>query len=317
LHHAHAKRMHPLLIAVITALALPGAAAAHRLTTVAVDYRDSVLSSPRGVKARTVDGGRKLQVSVRGDAFVTVLGYGREPFLLISDRGISARLNSPTAQAVGLVTTAGAGWKEVASGSSFSWSDQRLIPPSGHTRTRWIVPIVVDRHPFAIGVTTGVRAKIVGESWREPKPALWPWLAGGAALLAAAGLLLARRPRLQVCLVVAGLAGAAATVSLTGIALAGIGSSASRWFQAVAVLIIAAAGIGLALRRPPAALVTLGIVAVVAVLEGIAQLGIFRHPVVLSALPGDAARAAVTVAVALGLAAVGFSVLQVEPGSKR
>jgi hypothetical protein len=112
------------------------------------------------------------------------------------------------------------------------------------------------------------------------------------------------------------LAGVAATASLVGLALADIGSPMSRWFQVGAVAAIVAGGAALALKVARAQLVTVGAMAVIAVLEGISQLGVLRHAVVLSALPASAARLAVTVAVSAGLAAAILTFLQPEPRPK-
>lgn len=309
MHHASAKRIRLTSLVALAALAAPGAAQAHRLTTVAVDYRVRVVRhSAPGVLASTQDGGRKLALSVRPNATLTVLGYEREPFVRFTPRGVEARMSSPTAQALGL-SSGGRGWRLVSSGHEFAWTDQRLLPRPGGGRTHWSIPFVDSE--------LGSAAAVRGVSWREPAPVVWPWILGGAALLAVAVVLLLRGRRRAAALVLAALAGAAVTATLIGLALAGIGSPTSHWLQVAAVAAIAMGGIILAVYRPRAAAVALGIVAIVAVLEGVAQLGIFRHPVVLSALPADAARALVAVSLAFGLAVVGFSVLQAEPRSDR
>jgi hypothetical protein len=302
LHHASAKRLRPFLLVALAALSAPGAAHAHRLTTVAVDYRMRVLTAAHGVSASTLDGGRKLELSASPNEDVLVLGYEHEPFLRFTRQGVEARLSSPTAQSLGL-SSGGRGWKRVSSGHSFAWADQRLLPGSGYRKTHWSIPVN--------------QGDVRGVSWREPAPVVWPWILGGAALFAGAVILLVCGRRRAAALVLATLAGAAITATLTGLALAGIGSAPSHWLQVAAVAAVAAGGIALATWKQGLAAVTLGIVAIVAALEGVAQLGIYRHPVVLSALPGNAARALVAVALACGLAVVGFSVLEVEPRSGR
>jgi hypothetical protein len=308
LHHAHGKRLRRFLLVGITAmLVAPGAAQAHRLTTVAVDYRVRVLSAGGpGIAAATSDGGRKLELSVPPSQRVMVLGYAHEPFLRYSPAGVAVRSGSPTAEATGLGASGKKGWDLLSSGHSFSWADQRIVPAPGKKQTRWAVPLIA----------AGQRASLVGTSWRVAPPAAWPWILGGAVLLAAAAVLLFR-VRGPFGIVLAAIAGAGAVASLTGIALAGIGSPVSRWLQVGAVAALAFGGIVLALRRPGTAVVAAGVVAIVSLLEGIAQLGIFRHGVVLSALPANAARAAVTVAVAAGVAVTAYSVLQVEPGRRQ
>jgi hypothetical protein len=311
LHQAWAKRLRLSSLVALAALAAPGAAQAHRLTTVAVDYRVRVLAhSAPSMTAATQDGGRKLALSVQPDARVLVTGYEHEPFLRFSPRGVEVRLSSPTAQATGLIQTRARGWRLLSRGHTFAWADQRLVPPPGGARTHWSIPVIVTG-------ALGPPYEVTGVSWREPVPAVWPWILGGAVLLAAAAVLLVRGRRIVAGVLLAGLAGAATTATLTGLALAGIGSSASRWLQVAAVAAVAVGGIALSVRKPGAAAVALGVVAIVAVLESVAQFGIFLHPVVLSALPGDAARALVALALALGLAVTGYSVLQTDPRSGR
>jgi hypothetical protein len=296
--HARRRRVRLLLLVALAALLLPSAAQAHRLTTVAVDYRVRVLSPGEpGVQANATDGGRRLQLTVQPPLTATVLGYEHEPFLRFTAGGIEARQNSPTALATGSAE-GGRGWARVSTGHTFAWADQRLVPPAGAGRARWSVPLILG----------GRCVSVLGESWRVPRPAGWPWLGAGVAVLAAAGILLLRSGRASVGVFLAALASAAASASLIGLALAGIGSPVSRWFQAAAVAAIGVSGVGFAVCRRGAAPIALGLVAIVAAAEGIAQLGIFRHAVVLSALPADAARVAVMLAIAAGVPLIGFSV---------
>lgn len=298
-----------LLIAAAAALIAPGAAQAHRLTTVAVDYRVRVLAPPSGVQVAARDGGRKLELVADPAATVVVFGYANEPFLRFAPAGVLVSSSSPTAEAAGLVG-GGSGWVRLTAAHRFAWADQRTVPkPEGGGHTRWSIPLIAD----------GRRTAIFGESWRPPGPATWPWLAGGLVLLLAAVVVLhGHRDRWRKgSLLLAGVAGAATTVSLAGLALADIGSPAARWFQAIAVAAIAVGGIAIALRRRGAAFVALGAVGVVAVLEAIAQLGVFRHPVVLSALPASVARLAVVVGLTAGLAAVAVTFFQADPVVRR
>jgi len=312
LHQAQGKRMRRfLLIGISAALGAPGAAQAHRLTTVAVDYRVRVLSGPRGVEASTRDGGRKMQLAVPGQLALVVLGYAGEPFLRFSSVGVQASPRSPTAAEAGLLRETGVGgpeWTRLTDAHRFAWADRRLLaPPSG--QARWSIPVDVG----------GRRLAITGISWHVRRPASWPWLLVGIGVLGlGVGGIAVRRetwPRTG-GLALALLAGAAATASVIGFALADIGSPASRWFQVGAVAAIVAGGTTLALNVERAQLVAVGAIAVVAVLEGISQLGVLRHGVVLSALPAPAARLAVTVAVSAGLAAAILTFLQPEPGRK-
>jgi hypothetical protein len=300
-----------LLIGISAALAAPTAAQAHPLTTVAVDYRVRVLSpGPRGVEASAGDGGRKLELAVPVRVRLVVLGYAGEPFLRFSPAGVEASTGSPTAAEAGLVRGAATGtaWARLTDAHRFAWVDRRLLPPTAG-RARWSIPVEAG----------GRRSAITGMSWRESRPALWPWFLVGIGVLGLgiAGIALRREtwPRTG-GVALALLAGVAATASLVGLALADIGSPMSRWFQVGAVAAIVAGGAALALKVARAQLVTVGAMAVIAVLEGISQLGVLRHAVVLSALPASAARLAVTVAVSAGLAAAILTFLQPEPRPK-
>jgi hypothetical protein len=300
------------LIAVVVSLVLPADADAHRLTTVAVDYRVRVLSSgDPGVRASTRDGGRKLELSVRPDETLVVLGYVKEPFLRFSPAGVEAAGASPTASAARLLPADGRhGWTRLTTSHAYAWTDQRLLPPPGpdDNRVRWSIP----------ARARGERIAIVGESWREGRPALWPWLLAGVVVFAAAVALLRKRSSWsrRATLGLAVVAGAASTASVTGLALTDTGSSTGRWFQVAGVAAIVIAGTAVALRVGKAFDVAIGAVAVVAALECLSQLGMLRHAVVLSALPAVVARGLVTVGLAAGVAAVVFTFFQPQPNEK-
>jgi hypothetical protein len=153
---------------------------------------------------------------------------------------------------------------------------------------------------------------------RTAKPALWPWLLVGAALVGlGAAVALARRLEVSVAtaIALAVLAGAAGLTSLAGFSLATSGVTRSRVELAAAAALAAAAGAGLALGGRHR-LTIAGAIGALALIEGIGRLGVFVHGVVVSELPDTAARAADAVAIGAGLSAIVISItrpLRAEP----
>ncbi len=94
-------------VAGVTALALPGGAAAHgRGATIALDYRlrlDPATRSLPGVHVRVLDGDRALEARVDHGVELLVRGILREPLIRIGDDGVWVNAGSPTATADGLV----------------------------------------------------------------------------------------------------------------------------------------------------------------------------------------------------------------------
>jgi hypothetical protein len=294
-------------IVAIAALAAPAAAAAHpRGPTIALDERATVDAvTAAGVRAAILDGDRKLRLTVSPGVRLVVLGYLGEPMLRLSAERVSVNGRSPTALADGLVKAPPPrGWVVVGTGPSFAWHDHRLGPtlPPGVSRARWSIPIVVNGHRSVLG----------GELERMRKPALWPWLALGTVLLGfGAAVAFARRLELSVAtgIGVGVLAGAGGLSSLAGFSLAAVGVERGRVELAAAAVLAAAAAAGLVLggRRR---LAVAGAIGALALIEGLGRLGVFVHGVVISDLPAAAARAADTVAIGAGLAAILIALTQ-------
>lgn len=289
--------------AVAVALAAPGTAAAHQHTgRVAVDYRATVgplrPSLARAVTVRVYPADLALGLRTLGRHRVVVLGYTGEPFLRIGADGTYASRRSLTAAGVGLVEPgSGAGWQRVSRAQRLVWHDARVRGlPAGVDRGRWAVPVLLD----------GSRTELAGEIIRVPPPSGWPWLALGAVFAVAGALLLAlRRPALlRSSATVLGWASALATILVaTGFAAAATSSQAT-WTEAGNELLFALIGIAVLLRgsRNARALAGGGL-GLLALAVGLKSLPVLLHGVVLSALPAELARAAVTVAVAAGAAA--------------
>jgi hypothetical protein len=289
------------------ALAAPAGASAHaRSPTVALDYRlvlDAATTSLADVHVRILDGDRSLQVASPA-AQVVVLGDLGEPMLRIGPGGAWANGASATAVSQRLAP-AGGGWRRVG-GSTFAWHDHRLAPPPyGGGRmgavAHFAIPIRVDGRRLAIG----------GAFVRYRRPALWPWLA--AAGVAVAALVAAGRlspaARAPVALGAGVVAGLAAVASLASFGAADSTTGRVAWVElALAAFVAAAAGVALVRSTGERRIVVAGSIGAAAAATTLGSLGVFRHAVVISALPPALARAACAVAFAAGLgaAATGF-----------
>jgi hypothetical protein len=293
----------PLVVVALT-LAVPASASAHAAgPTVALDYRLVLHRAPAGVAVSVLDGDRDLRVRVDRGTLV-VRGDLGEPMLRIASDGAWANRASVTAVAEKL-TAAGHGWVRLTSGPSLTWHEHRLSPPPYDGGSPGAVA------QFRIPVTLDGRSAVLGGSFvRVTRPAAWPWLAGGAAL----GLLLAAalwlRPRLRVAGAVAlgAAAGAAGLAAFVSFSAADAPSGGVAWGR---VAVVAAFGAALAValvrvrgvRRAHLA----GIVGAAAAALDLGSLGVFRHGVVVSALPAVPTRALCALAVVAGVVALGAS----------
>jgi hypothetical protein len=293
-------------IVVLVCLVAPGRAAAHaRTPTVALDYRLQ-LSQPTFsvVHAEIVDGDRALQVRVDPPHRLLVRGLLGEPLLRIGPNGAWVNRASPSAAADRLVRP-GLGWLRLTSAPRLLWHDHRLAPPPelrpGAT-ARWSVPIAVD----------GRATTLAGTFTRVARPAWWPWLLAGAAIVAAFVAVARAVPnrRAETAAAIAGLGATAALAASAAFANADAIAGRTQWIEVasaavLAVLAAAALLIGDRSVRTGAALV----VGVVAAALGLGSLSVFWHGVVISSLPASLARLATAVALLAGTAAVVLAVL--------
>jgi hypothetical protein len=301
---------HVLPALLIVALAAPGTAGAHlRTSRSAVDFRASVSHEPReAVNVRFYRSDLALGLTARPGHSVVVLGYLGEPFLRIGARGVFVRGASPTAAGTGLASERGRGWRLLSQRPTVIWHDARVRGlPSGRERGSWRVPLVVD----------GRRTHLSGEIVRVPRPSVVPWIALGL-LFAGVGAVLALR-RMQLLRIgtasLGALAAAATLATAIGFAAASTASTGT-WIESaneIAFLVLVGA-FGVRGTRDTKALAggTLGLIAVAVALT---KLPVLLHGIVLSALPGQAARLAEVVALAAGslaaiLGVVFFDVLE-------
>ena len=282
-----------LLVTAFVALVAPEAASAHiRTGSVAVDYRVRVFPTSLPLTAHVYLGDRALRLSVRRGHSVTVLGYGREPFLRI-DGGGATVLRSPTAAALGLEPGHRSG--------SFTWHDARVrgLPP-GIDRGRWTIPLLID----------GRRARLTGELVRVDKPPVWPWLALGLPFVAATALALYRRRVLERSAVALGLlAGAATLVTAAAFAFAS-NASEGRWVEAGNEAVFALVGLSVVARGSrDARVIAAGALGLLALATALTKVPVFLHGVVLAVLPATPSRAAVALTIWIGAAATALGLV--------
>jgi hypothetical protein len=246
-------------------------------------------------------------VSVEPGHTVIVRGLLDEPMVRFAAGSVEANRQSPTANADRIVT-AGTGWKRVAGGRSFAWHDHRLAPPHGGTGTvgRWSVPVTIDGRPAAI----------TGTFVRVPSPNLLPWLLGAAASAATIIVVAVRRPRIRttLVLVLAIVAAVAALAAIAAFAVRDAPTGGVQWFQLAggAIVAIAAAAV-LARTHGTRRTAAAGVIGALAAAAMLSSLPIFRHGVVISALPAGFARLACAAAVVAGICAAGLSFLADQP----
>ena len=283
------------------ALAAPGTAGAHpRSPRVAVDYRATVARLPaqmaRALKVHVYPTDLALGVTELGGHRIVVLGYLGEPFLRFEPGGLYVNEASTTAAGTGLAPAlrhGGVHWVLRSAKPTAIWHDARV---RGAVRGRWSVPLLVD----------GRRARLSGSLFHVDPPASWPWLAIGACVAAVALLLLvSRRQRLlRVGAASLGTVAALATLVWTGGLAASSTANESIWYEAgnealVAFIALAFVVFGSWNARALAG----GVLGVLGITVALTNIGVLTHGIVLSALPGQAARTAVVVALAAGTAA--------------
>lgn len=277
---------------VALALASPAPAAAHlRTGTIAVDLDARVTSSNPGFRARVYLSDRALHVSVRQGHTLVLLGYLGRPFARIGPQGVTVDTASPTAQAA----------DAVRGRRSLTWHDDRLksLAP-GRVPIGWRIPVIAD----------GRRTSIAGLVWRPRGPPWWPWAL--AALLAAAlGAL--RRPAAAAVASIA-----AALCAEAGLAVGAYASAGIR-IAALDETAFALAGVWLLARGPRRLrIAAAGALGLLGLAVALSELPVFLHPVVLSALPANAARTVVAFAAGAGTAAaVRAALLELREQQKR
>jgi hypothetical protein len=300
-------------------LVAPAVARAHlRAGTVAVDYRASIAPDDEAaLTARVYQSDRAIAITVHPGHTVVVLGYLGEPFLRLDPAGVAVNAASPTSVGAGVLSKGDfvrgrmTAWRLQPGRRSVVWHDARVqgLPP-GAARGPWSVPLLVD----------GRRRRLTGELVRGRRPAIWTWAAVAALLACAVLALTLFRPasRLRLSLVMAGVAGVAATVTAVGFALDDYASPGT-WIASLDELVFVAVGFGVLAWGPRSARAPAAIgLGLLCAAVGISKGAVFLHPIVLSSLPGTAARLFVALAVGAGFAAtvLGGASLSIPPAAR-
>lgn len=265
-----------VLAVVAAALALPPAAGAHlRTGTVAVDYRVRLVMRPVGpVSVGVYQSDRALHLRAQAGHSVLVYGYLGEPLLRIGRSGSAKAASSPTAQAT----------RVTIHGRSVVWHDVRT------SNARWGVPIRVDGR---LGVIEGVTQRL-------PRPSLWIW----AGVLAAVGLAAAATRSA----IAAGIVSAAAAVVVAIAFMLSAYADPGTWIAGVDEIFFVAAGLGVLRFGPQAARLPSALwLSLVGLAVGLSKGEVFLHALVLSAVPGTAARLITVVAIGSGVAGGGLA----------
>jgi hypothetical protein len=288
-------------VGAVVLTAAPAAADPARPTNVS-SHVTAITPSTSAVSAEVVGGNAFLRIDVRPGTTVVVHGYEDEPYLRIAADGTVAEnkrsaatyLNRTISGQVDIPATvdknAAPDWRTVASGGSYAWHDHRVhwmasgSPPQA---VDWKVALDVDGAPASIdGRYMGVAA-----------PSAVPWwllavAAGGVVVLfgrphpraIAVAVLVVAGLGLPVALAVARLP-ASGIGDWTGVALLGVA-----FVAAVAALVTRAgpwlAGAGVAL-----------------VVWSFRRLDVLDHAVLVTDLPGWLDRAAVALALGVGVGA--------------
>jgi hypothetical protein len=306
---ARSGRTAAILAAAGFVLAVPGTASAHsRAPTIALDVRLRV-DSIQGVRAKVIDGNRRLRLSIDPGVTLIVRGLLGEPVLRFGGDGVWVNLASPTTAADRISSRRGSGWFRLTPGRSYTWHDHRLAPPRGlppGSTAPFALPVFINGTPRTIG----------GAFTYVARPAWWPWLVGAVVALAAALAFAGRAPayRTDLAWLAAVAAAVGALVASLGFATAGSLGAASEWVQVgcSAVLVLLALGAGVARRSVRTW--TASLIGAAAIVLSLREVVVFWHGVVISSVSPSLARLAVATAIAGGFAAAGVSFAANEGG---
>ena len=299
-----------LVLALAAAALLPGRAAAHAGFTApaATSFLARLGSVPAGLDARIVDGDQRLWLRASPQLTAYVLGFEGEAYLRFSPAGVAVNVHSPAyylnrprplKPPAGLDPGTPPLWKQLSSGHTYSWHEDRLHALAAAARTpgsayvgRWTVPVLAG----------GTMTSISGTLWHADAPSLvWFWPV--AVLLAClAALLRLRDPRLDAAAmsVLAAFTLGAATLGRLGRELVGRPTVSTGQLLLVALTCAVAAGLAVLYLRREWRVVAAAAIAVLGVYQGLALVGTLLHGFVLSVLPAWLERAATTTALAAG-----------------
>jgi hypothetical protein len=210
---------------------------------------------------------------------------------------------SPTAESIGLThgLTGTARWIRLSGDHSYAWHESRLRPVqevSGASRrvAGWSIPLLVD----------GRRVRVSGSEWYAAQPHRLLWaIPVVIAVAIAAAVLLTRRQRLIRMVATVALAFAVTTWTAGWIGVL-LNQRASAWWlllgavYAVSMAMVVAAAVT-ATDSDQVRMMAIGLIGLLVATFTLPELGVFQRGFVLSALPAEAARVCVAIALGTGM----------------
>jgi hypothetical protein len=180
------------------------------------------------------------------------------------------------------------------------WHDARVRAlPAGIDHRKWALPIAVD----------GRAAQLTGDVWRVPAPSPWPWISLALAFIGiTVALLISRRPALihTAAIVLGAFAALMMFASIAGFALDANAATAT-YVEGGNEIVFALVGFVFLFRgSADARAMAGGALGLLALAAGLPKFPTLLNGIVLSALPGAAARAGVVLMLAAGAAATAF-----------
>ncbi len=307
-----------VLLVPVPALADPPGPTHYRSSVTGVEGPDAAAAA---IDAEVVGGDAYLTLRVPAGVTVEVPGYDDEPYLRFDGEGtVAVNQRSPArwlndarygAADVDVPAEADAeappAWEVVASGGEYAWHDHRVhfmspgLPPGVDPDTDAAQPVLDWRIPMTVD---GADVEVVGELVWYPGPSpIWPALAAAGALLGGVGL--ARFERALVpALVGAGLLGGGLGIATTWSLPTGADIEPALLVLPGTLLVVLAAAWASRRQHPARARWLVVAAGIPAVGWGLIQVGALTRPIVPGPMPVEVVRAAVTLVLAAGMAAV-------------
>jgi hypothetical protein len=315
------------LLAAVTALAAsaPAASAHGPVAPVATSYLARIERLPARLEAKVVDGYVRLWLRVPARTVVVILDYRGAPYLRFSRSGVAVNERSemyylnqtpyPLSPPVGLTASTPPRWRLATSTHTYEWHDGRLqalasvaVTPQTSYVGRWRIPILLDGHRSAIG----------GGLWHARSPSLvwfWPILVLFLCTLAALRVRSAALDR-RLASALAPVALLAADAACCGRELHGRpGVTAFQHLELAAVAAFSAWAL-LHLLRRRAGPFSFGVIAFLAIWQGLDLVPTLVNHYVLVQLPASLARISTILCLGCGVSLLLIAVVGMEEEPK-
>lgn len=280
----------------------------------------SITPEMDGLHMEVLENGNRIELTNDTDQEIVILGYQDEPYLRVGPDGVAENVRSPATYlnrdrdaTTAVPGTADADaepeWSQVSDGNVARWHDHRVHWMSEgepdragerHTVFEWVVPIRAGE--------TLVEAR--GDLLWIPGPSPLPWLALAAVLFAVTAIASwsdAWRPAVAAALAILIVADMVHAVGVSLASVGGLGSQVGNIFSGGGIVsvigwIIGIVGLVLLVQGRATGMVVAAFAGMlIAFNGGIADLGGLSRSQVIFAWPESLARAAITVALGVGL----------------